>query len=77
MTISYREIEDYLKRSLDSASASRIVDLLSRFYEPPEAWRWLFSHQRLLCGTPMQLFARGRSSDVIAMLERLSDSVYI
>jgi hypothetical protein len=55
-----------------------IVDQLSDFYEPQEARLWLFSRQKLLGGeTPAELIQKGRTADVIAIIDQLRDGVYV
>lgn len=55
-----------------------IIDELSDFYEPREARMWLYSPQRLLEGeTPADLIQAGRAGDVIAVIDRLRDGVYV
>jgi uncharacterized protein (DUF2384 family) len=55
-----------------------IVDQLSDFYEPQEARLWLFSRQKLLGGkTPAELIQAGRADEVIAVLDRMRDGVFL
>jgi hypothetical protein len=55
-----------------------IVEQLADFYEPQEARLWLFSRQKLLGGAiPADLIQAGKASDVIAVIDRLRDSVYV
>lgn len=55
-----------------------IVEQLSDFYEPQEARLWLFSRQKLLNGaTPAELIQRGKTAEVIAIIDQLRDGVYV
>jgi hypothetical protein len=55
-----------------------IVEQLADFYEPQEARLWLFSRQKLLGGAiPAELIQAGKASDVISVIDRLRDSVYV
>lgn len=55
-----------------------IVDQLSEFYEPREARLWLFSRQKLLAGErPADLIQKGRTAEVITIIDQLRDGVYL
>jgi DNA-binding transcriptional regulator YiaG len=55
-----------------------IVDQLSDFYEPQEARLWLFSRQKLLEGErPAELIQSGRAQEVIEVIDRLRDGVFV
>lgn len=55
-----------------------IVDELSDIYEPQEARLWLYSRQRLLDGqTPADLIQSGRVDEVIGVIDRLREGVFI
>ena len=55
-----------------------IVDQLSDFYEPDEARLWLFSRQKLLNGkTPAELIQKGKTDQVIAVIDQLREAVFI
>ena len=55
-----------------------IVDQLSDFYEPQDARLWLFSRQKTLNGeAPASLIQAGRTDEVIEILNRLRDSVFL
>jgi hypothetical protein len=54
-----------------------IVDQLSDFYEPRDARLWMFSRQRLLGGEiPAELIQKGRSAEVIAVIDQLREAVF-
>ena len=53
-----------------------IVDRLSDFYEPRDARLWMYSRQRLLRGEiPAELIQKGRSAEVIAVIDQLREAV--
>jgi uncharacterized protein (DUF2384 family) len=55
-----------------------IVDQLSDFYEPHEARLWLFSRQKVLNGeSPADLIQGRRTNEVIAVVNRLRDGVFL
>jgi hypothetical protein len=55
-----------------------IVDQLSDFCEPQEARLWLFSRQKLLDGKrPAELIQSGRAQEVIEVIDRLRDGVFV
>ncbi len=55
-----------------------IIDQLSDFYEPQDARLWLFSRQKLLSGeTPADLIQKGRSHEVIKVIDQLREGVFI
>jgi hypothetical protein len=55
-----------------------VVDQLSDFYKPQEARLWMFSRQKLLNGaTPAELIQQGRATEVIAVVDRLREGVFI
>lgn len=55
-----------------------IIDQLSDFYEPREARLWLFSRQKLLDGeTPAELIQRGRTEEVLTIINQLRDGVFV
>ena len=55
-----------------------VIDQLSDFYEPDEARLWLFSRQKLLDGEiPAGLIQKGRTDDVLTVINQLRDGVYI
>ena len=55
-----------------------IVDQLSDFYEPQEARLWLYSRQKTLNGeTPASLIQQNRTSEVIEVINRLRDGVFV
>ncbi|MFQ5954118.1 MAG: hypothetical protein ACE5JZ_03540 [Kiloniellales bacterium] len=55
-----------------------IIDQLSDFYEPHEARLWLYSRQRLLDGArPAELIQKGRTDEVLAMINQLRDGVFL
>ncbi len=55
-----------------------IVDQLSDFYEPQEARLWLFSRQKLLGSErPADLIQNGRAQEVIEVIDRLRDGVFV
>lgn len=59
-------------------SLEYIVDQLSDIYEPQEARLWLYSRQRLLDGqTPADLIQAGRVDDVIGVIDRLREGVFV
>ena len=54
-----------------------IVDRLSEFYSPEETRLWLYSKHRLLNGErAIDLIHGGRSDEILAVLESLSDGTY-
>ena len=54
-----------------------IVDQLSDFYEPRDARLWMFSRQKLLGGEiPAELIQKGRSAEVIAVIDQLREAVF-
>lgn len=54
-----------------------IVDQLSDFYEPQDARLWMFSRQKLLGGEiPAELIQKGRSAEVIAVIDQLREAVF-
>ncbi|TKC89724.1 DUF2384 domain-containing protein [Trinickia terrae] len=55
-----------------------IIEQLADLYEPQEARLWLFSRQKLLNGAvPADLIASGHSEDVLAMISKLREGVYL
>ena len=55
-----------------------IIDQLSDFYEPREARLWLFSRQKLLDGEiPAELIQKGRTEEVLAVINQLRDGVFL
>lgn|SRR3972149_3645612 len=55
-----------------------IVEQLADFYTPHEARLWLFSRQKLLEGrAPADLIADGKSEEVLAVIQRLRDAVFV
>jgi transcriptional regulator with XRE-family HTH domain len=55
-----------------------IVDRLQEFYTPEEARLWLFSRHRLLNDRkPADLIQEGDIDSVLAVIEQLSDLVYV
>jgi transcriptional regulator with XRE-family HTH domain len=55
-----------------------LIDELSDLYAPQEARLWLFSRQKLLGGeTPAELIHRGRTHEVLAVINQLRDGVYV
>jgi uncharacterized protein (DUF2384 family) len=55
-----------------------IVDQLSDFYEPQEARLWLFARQKLLDGkTPAEMIQADQVDEVIAVIDRLREGVFI
>lgn len=55
-----------------------IVDQLSDFYDPNEARQFMFTRQRLLDGnSPADLIKNGKIEDVVALVGRMRDGVYI
>ena len=55
-----------------------VVEQLSDIYEPIEARLWLLKPQKLLDGeAPGSLLARGRYKEVLAVLNQISDDVYL
>jgi len=55
-----------------------IVDQLADFYEPREARLWLFARQKLLKGEiPAELIQKGRSAEVMAVIDQLREGVFI
>ena len=59
-------------------SLEYIIDQLSDMYEPREARLWLFSRQKLLGGTsPANLIQEGKIDEVIEVVERLREGVFV
>jgi hypothetical protein len=55
-----------------------IADQLSDYYEPADVRLWLFSRQELLDGRrPADLIQEGRAAEVIAVIDRLRDGVFL
>lgn len=55
-----------------------VVDQLSDFYEPREARQFLFARQRLLDDrSPAELITNGKIDEVIALVRRMRDGVYL
>ncbi len=55
-----------------------VVEQLADLYEPDEARLWLFSRQKLLNGeVPADLIQQHRTDDVIRLIQRLLEGVYI
>lgn len=55
-----------------------IIDQLSDFYEADEARLWLFSRQKLLDGEiPAELIQKGRTDEVLTVINQLRDSVFV
>jgi len=55
-----------------------VVDQLADLYEPDEARMWLFSRQRLLDGAiPAQLIQKHRTEEVLGLLRRVRDGVFM
>ena len=55
-----------------------IIDQLSDFYEPREARLWLYSRQKRLDGeTPAELFQKGRTDEVLEVINQLRDGVFL
>lgn len=58
------------------ADAIRILE--ASFYTDEELARWMLLPQPLLDhSTPIQLLANGRKNDLLAVIKRLDDEVYI
>ena len=59
-------------------SLEYIIDQLSDMYEPREARLWLFSRQKLFGGTsPANLIQEGKIDEVIEVVERLREGVFV
>ena len=55
-----------------------IIDQLSDFYEPREARLWLYSRQKRLDGeTPAELIQKGRTDEVLEVINQLRDGVFL
>lgn len=55
-----------------------VVDLLADLYEPDEARMWLFARQRLLNDAiPAELIQKHRAEDVISVIRRLREGVFV
>ncbi|MCT7376006.1 MbcA/ParS/Xre antitoxin family protein [Chelativorans salis] len=55
-----------------------IVDQLGDFYEPNDARRWIFARQRFLDGeSPADLIRVGRIDDVLSLVQKMRDGVYL
>lgn len=55
-----------------------IVDQLSDFYAPQESRLWLYARQKLLGGeTPAELIQKGRTAEVIAVIDQLRDGGFV
>ena len=55
-----------------------IVELLADLYEPQDARLWLYSRQKLLGGkVPAELIQHGQAADVISVVDRLREGVYV
>jgi transcriptional regulator with XRE-family HTH domain len=55
-----------------------MADQLSDFYEPADIRMWFFSRQKLLQGeVPAELIQRGRSDEVVAVIDQLRDGLFL
>lgn len=55
-----------------------VTERLSEFYEPDEVRLWLQSaHPQLAGARPYDLINQGRTSEVLAVIERLDSGVYL
>lgn len=55
-----------------------VVDRLADVYHPEEARMWLLSRQKLLDGArPVDLITKGRTDEVIQMIQQLLEGVHI
>lgn len=55
-----------------------IVDQISDFFEPKEARQFVFSRQRILGDkTPAELIKAGEFDEVLAVIKRLRDGVFL
>lgn len=54
-----------------------VVDRLAEFYSPDETRMWLYSKHRLLNGArAIDLIHEGRTDEVLAVIESLSEAAY-
>lgn len=55
-----------------------IIDQISDFFEPKEARQFVFSRQRILDDrTPAELIKSGEFDEVLAVIKRLRDGVFL